>query len=161
MSSRPIWFTNRAWLNGETLSGKKKKCQNVVGSGGLLRCSRLGRGPHPRFFKSTGNRAGRKLKPFYVLNKAPKHTHKKNTMYQAMPPFIENKIQLGILNTFQVISGLDMLHKTGPRDSNLLSIQRWGKKNASYSAAVRPESWRSCSLDSPTHRKKPGSQSGS
>lgn len=77
-----------------------------------------------------------------------------------MPPFIENKIQLGILNAFQVISGLDMLHKTGPSDSNLLSIQRWGKKNASYFAAVQLESWRSCSLDNPTHRKKPGSQSG-
>lgn len=35
-----------------------------------------------------------------------------------------------------------MLQKTGPGDSNLLSIQSAGKKNASYSEAVRPESWR-------------------
>jgi hypothetical protein len=40
-----------------------------------------------------------------------------------------------------------MLHKTGLSDSNLLSIQSKEKKNASYSAAVRPESWRSCSHD--------------
>lgn len=89
------------------------------------------------------------MKPFYVLNKSP------NTKIHNVPgnasPFIENKIQLGILNVFQVIPGLDTLHKTGLGDSNLLSIQRWGKKNASYAAAVQPESWRGCSLDSPMH----------
>ena len=56
-----------------------------------------------------------------------------------------------------MIPGLATLHKTGLSDSNLLSIQRWGKKNASYSAAVQPESWRGCSLDSPNARKKPAS----
>lgn len=60
-----------------------------------------------------------------------------------MPPFHENKIKLGILNVFQMISALVMLHKTGQSDSNLLSTHRKGNKNASYSAAVRPESWRS------------------
>lgn len=60
---------------------------------------------------------------------------------------IEKKIKLGILNVFQMISSLVMLQKTGQSDSNLLSIQKEGKKNASYSAAVQPESWRSCFHD--------------
>lgn len=65
----------------------------------------------------------------------------KYKMYWAMLPFHENKIKLGILNVFQMISGLVMLHKTGQSDSNLLSIHRKRKKNASYSTAVQPESW--------------------
>lgn len=46
-----------------------------------------------------------------------------------------------------MISGLVMLQKTGQGDSNLLSILSEGEKNASYSAAVRPEPWRSCFHD--------------
>jgi len=75
-------------------------------------------------------------------------------------PLIE-KIKLGIRNVFQMISGLVMLQKTGPGDSNLLSIQSAGKKNASYSEAVRPESWRGYFCDHAGAQKPANFQSRS
>lgn len=53
-----------------------------------------------------------------------------------------------------MISDLVILHKTGQSDSNLLSIQSQGKKNASDSAAVQLESWRSSFHDDSDAQKQ-------
>lgn len=57
-----------------------------------------------------------------------------------------------------MISDLVMLQKTGQSDSNLLSIQSKGEKNASYSTAVRENPGGAAFMTTLMSRNKPTSE---
>ena len=59
-----------------------------------------------------------------------------------------------------MISDLVMLQKTGQSDSNLLSIQSKGEKNASYSTAVQENPGGAAFMKTLMSRNKPTSRAG-
>lgn len=86
--------------------------------------------------------------------------HKNIQCTRQCHPLIEKKIKLGIVNVFQMISDLVMLQKTGLSDSNLLSIQNEGEKNASYSTAVWENPGGAAFMTTLMRRNKPISRAG-